>query len=401
MTANLLAHDLMTAEEEKSKFEELAKATYAAKMYLCTNKKSLSTIVNYALGNYEYKNFATLPIDHLKEVQKEDNIFEKLKNLVDNWQYSTEFYDNVLETVDKLNVIPIVVFRINKIVCDEFALMLGRTDSDEICKETFGLDIKLMHYLIEQSRKEIINIKNIRDYIVRKNIRLVFRIVNNCVASQNNESPTYDKDDLYNCGVLGLLIAIDRFSLEYKNKFSTYAVFWINQQIRNYMSNNVFSVKVPADKTLQLSKFSRTIPNLQHLTNYEIVNTAKELDIDEDKLREYAVLSRMLTTTHLDSEYDEDSNSQKYLISYDDDIDEDSDTAQQVNEMMMYIDELPFVNWFLLNAYHEVLCGFGFSLDELSYITTLSRETIRNKIKDAECKLRERMVKVDEEYDNV
>jgi hypothetical protein len=109
----------------------------------------------------------------------------------------------------------------------------------------------------------------------------------------------------------------------------------------------------------------------------------------------------MLTTTHLDSEYDEDSNSQKYLISYDDDIDEDSDTTQQVNEMMMYIDELPFINWFLLNAYHELLCGFGFSLDELSYITTLSRETIRNKIKDAECQLRERMVKVDKEYDRM
>ncbi|MBR5134534.1 MAG: RNA polymerase sporulation sigma factor SigG [Clostridia bacterium] len=74
--------------------------------------------------------------------------------------------------------------------------------------------------------------KGARDELVNGNLRLVLSIVQR--FSGRGENP----DDLFQVGCIGLMKAIDNFSLEFGVRFSTYAVPLIIGEIRRYLRDN-------------------------------------------------------------------------------------------------------------------------------------------------------------------
>ncbi|MBN9653142.1 RNA polymerase sporulation sigma factor SigF [Halobacillus litoralis] len=85
-----------------------------------------------------------------------------------------------------------------------------------------------------------------RDYLVEKNTRLVWSVV------QRYLRRGYDQDDLYQIGCIGLLKSIDKFDLSYDVRFSTYAVPMIIGEIQRFIRDDG-SVKV-----------SRSLKELNH-----------------------------------------------------------------------------------------------------------------------------------------
>ncbi|GIO28505.1 RNA polymerase sporulation sigma factor SigF [Ornithinibacillus bavariensis] len=79
--------------------------------------------------------------------------------------------------------------------------------------------------------------KEARDYLVEKNIRLVWSVV------QRFMNRGYDPDDLFQIGSIGLIKSIDKFDLSYDVKFSTYAVPMIIGEIQRFLRDDG-SVKV-------------------------------------------------------------------------------------------------------------------------------------------------------------
>lgn len=78
---------------------------------------------------------------------------------------------------------------------------------------------------------------NSYEYLVKKHQGLVYHIVNRFKVS------SFDRDDLIQAGMMGLLEAIKRYDINYNTKFSTYAIPYILGNIKKEynMQNSVIS----------------------------------------------------------------------------------------------------------------------------------------------------------------
>ena len=69
--------------------------------------------------------------------------------------------------------------------------------------------------------------EKIRDIIVKNNVRLVIKIAQSYANKYN-----LNADDAFQNGVIGVMVALDRFKAGKRMAFSTYAYYWIDNFIR-------------------------------------------------------------------------------------------------------------------------------------------------------------------------
>ncbi|SRR5690606_44861 len=94
-------------------------------------------------------------------------------------------------------------------------------------------DDQVKEYILKSQQGD----KDARDFLVEKNIRLVWSVV------QRFMNRGYDPDDLFQIGSIGLIKSIDKFDLTYDVRFSTYAVPMIIGEIQRFLRDDG-SVKV-------------------------------------------------------------------------------------------------------------------------------------------------------------
>ncbi|MEN2766128.1 RNA polymerase sporulation sigma factor SigF [Ornithinibacillus xuwenensis] len=94
-------------------------------------------------------------------------------------------------------------------------------------------DEQVKEYILKSQQGD----KAARDFLVEKNIRLVWSVV------QRFMNRGYDPDDLFQIGSIGLIKSIDKFDLSYDVRFSTYAVPMIIGEIQRFLRDDG-SVKV-------------------------------------------------------------------------------------------------------------------------------------------------------------
>ena len=58
-----------------------------------------------------------------------------------------------------------------------------------------------------------------------------------------------DRDDLYQEGYVGLMIAVDRYDPDLGNRFATYATYWIRNRLAGLLDNR-HTIKIPAHSKL-------------------------------------------------------------------------------------------------------------------------------------------------------
>ena len=66
-----------------------------------------------------------------------------------------------------------------------------------------------------------------------------------------------DMDDLISEGYVGLIKAVGRFDHTRGFKFSTYAIWWINQSIKKYLRDQSRTIRLPAHVQEKLSKINK------------------------------------------------------------------------------------------------------------------------------------------------
>ncbi len=103
--------------------------------------------------------------------------------------------------------------------------------------EISGIDTSKLKVLNEAEKNELLKkIKNgdekARETLIKGNLRLVLSVIQRFTG--RGEPP----DDLFQVGCIGLIKAIDNFSLEFGVKFSTYAVPMILGEIKRYIRDN-------------------------------------------------------------------------------------------------------------------------------------------------------------------
>lgn len=100
------------------------------------------------------------------------------------------------------------------------------------CINTSNLVVLKHEEMIELFKKYKNGEKDVKNTLVEGNLRLVLSILRKYHNKCDN------LDDLFQIGVIGLIKAINNFDLNYDVRFSTYAVFMIEGEIKRYIRDN-------------------------------------------------------------------------------------------------------------------------------------------------------------------
>ncbi len=125
--------------------------------------------------------------------------------------------------------------------------------------ELTGVNTSSLHTLKNNEMIELFNElkegkKSAKEKLVKGNLKLVLSIL------QKYQNRSDNMDDLFQIGVVGLIKAIDNFDLSFGVRFSTYAVFMIEGEVKRYIRDN------------NQIRISRTIKEL----SYKIINFREE-----------------------------------------------------------------------------------------------------------------------------
>lgn len=112
-------------------------------------------------------------------------------------------------------------------------------------------------------------------------------------------------DDLFQAGMLGLTIAANKYDPASDNKFTTYAAFWIKEEIFKALNENK-AVTIPKNALTELRKFNKALALLREKLNSEpsINEIIEYTKLSKDKVLAY--LNYSYSILSLDMEVKED-----------------------------------------------------------------------------------------------
>lgn len=123
----------------------------------------------------------------------------------------------------------------------------------------------------------------------------------------NRYSSYFDKDDLYQVGMLGLVDAYRHYDSSLNTKFSTYAYYYILGEVRKFIKDSNL-VKVSSDLIKLNSSVEKAKEAMSQSLGREptLTELSLLLEIDEEKIEEARVAS--LDIRSLDYMVDDESN---------------------------------------------------------------------------------------------
>ncbi len=154
-----------------------------------------------------------------------------------------------------------------------------------------------------------------KNKIMEMNLRLVIPTAKRFLR------PGMELMDLIEEGNLGLLQAIDKFEPEKGYRFSTYAVYWIEQYIRKYIEEQSGSIKIPSHAWGNLKKWFRAWNELKETNGRDpsLNEMAKELNLSARQVK--SIMDTLSAAKGVDSlaslVHDEDETTLEDLISDD------------------------------------------------------------------------------------
>ncbi len=120
-------------------------------------------------------------------------------------------------------------------------------------------EVELSKIIHESNDDEAI--KEAKNKFLCSNLKLVYKIAGSYGYKE------YDSMDLFQEGVIGLSTAIDKFDYKMDCKFSTYAVWWIEQAIKKSIKRSERSIRLPDnayEKVNQIKNFKAEYYNQYH-----------------------------------------------------------------------------------------------------------------------------------------
>lgn len=156
----------------------------------------------------------------------------------------------------------------------------------------------------------------------------------NLVYSIINKYGSYfDRDDLYQVGMMGLIDAYKHYDSNYEVKFSSYAYYYVVGEVTKFVRENR-SVKVSKDvvKLSQAIEKNRDVMRQRLGREPTDVEVALFMEIDPDKVVE--VKGMMQEVQSLDFVYDEDVSLYNSVMSF------DSETSADILDLKDEIERL-------------------------------------------------------------
>lgn len=120
-----------------------------------------------------------------------------------------------------------------------------------------------------------------------------------------------DFEDLEQAGMLGMIKAAERFELNARTEFSTYAVWWIKQAITREIMDHGYTIRIPVHRMEQIQKVMRLDSKFASETDYrkrmELIAQSSGMPVAlvEDCIR---LFYQFIKTTSLDIPIGEDED---------------------------------------------------------------------------------------------
>ena len=154
-------------------------------------------------------------------------------------------------------------------------------------------DIQRTPLLTAESEKELARKiekgdRTARNKMIESNLRLVVKIAKRYI---NRGLPFLD---LIEEGNLGLIKAVERFSLAKECRFSTYATWWIRQSIERSLVNQSRTIRLPVHVSDDISRMLRTVRGLSQNLNREpgVEEIAATMNVKPQYVRRLMTLLR-------------------------------------------------------------------------------------------------------------
>ena len=161
-----------------------------------------------------------------------------------------------------------------------------------LAQVTRSIDREQMTVLWKQVKR---GNKAAKNQIMESNLRLVVPTAKRFLR------PGMDLMDLIEEGNLGLLQAVEKFDPAKGYRFSTYAVYWIEQYIRKYIEEQSGSIKIPSHAWGNLKRWFKAWNNLKDENGRDpsLREMAQELDLSARQVK--AIMDTLSAATGVES----------------------------------------------------------------------------------------------------
>lgn len=128
------------------------------------------------------------------------------------------------------------------------------------------------------------------DNLVEANINLVWKVVD---KYEGAATQSFDSDDMFQHGMMGLIKAAEKFDLSKETQFSTYAVYWIRQSITRAIMDFSRTIRIPVHMRERINKMRRVKGQLKSYLKREPLaeEIGAEMDLLTSKVYEIISLS--------------------------------------------------------------------------------------------------------------
>lgn len=216
-----------------------------------------------------------------------------------------------------------------------------RTATKEKSKDNFKHTNEELCEMIKQGDNQA------KNDICIKNRGLVLKYAKEMKKHYGN---SLELDDLEQVGYMGLMKAVEKYDSSRGAAFSTFATYWIRNAMSTEISEQGFSVRIPAhamEKINKISKLENKYNSLGYSRNEQISLICKELDMSEKVVRKYMKVRKdSLKFTSLDAEVGENKETKleeliedTNVTAIEDDVERkviSSDLIQAISELSVH-----------------------------------------------------------------
>ena len=250
----------------------------------------------------------------------------------------------------------------------------------EIIKEKIGLDLGEDFYNSSYLNKQFDyfnKYNSIKNMICERNLRLVVSI------AKKFHIVSLDIGDLTNDGNIGLIKAINKFDVHKKYKFSTYATWWIRQNITRSIADKSRFIRIPVHMNDLINKYLRLVAYYHNngydsLTKEEI---ADKMKISIEKVNDIEeIIGNLLSPVSLETPVgeEEDTTLMEFVEDKDFSVEDNA-----FNEDLRRTLEWAFNDCLTEREIKVIKARFGFddnkimTLEEVGKMFGVTRERIR------------------------
>jgi RNA polymerase primary sigma factor len=227
---------------------------------------------------------------------------------------------------------------------------------------------------VEVARRVVAGDPDAMHELIKRNLRFVISV------AKKYQNRGLALVDLIGEGNLGLLTAARKFDPDQGVKFISYAVWWIRQSILASLARQGRSVRVPLNRTADLSRIVRSAAALRQDLQREPTpdEIAKATGLDVDVVRSLATLNT--TDVRLDGPVDQESDRSlmdRFLVDEDGDPEAQKMERLQSEQIDLALSSLPPRDAKVLQLYFGLNDGREHTLEEIGGMLGITRERVR------------------------